>query len=636
MKSRLQVMLTDWEALINDGGLACAISMFEIDRDIDRLRTSVTSRGLRVFTLDLPLLDDMLLQTLEHGYFVGSNSPFTAKKSKWDHRPKFLWGFWSRVLDVHGCLLENPCPNALASLRCLACLWKKLEVDCDPSYVINAVKDFHEIESQIPTPVLNWQGVSIDASAAPYFRSSFACAKPGLAEPQWLQFLQRLDRVAAILVSELPFFDSMSDNGSDEHGYFRHGRGAVSNRRGGEYKYSFPSWSDKLEGVFPFDWCSGQPLGSFPPSRREPPAKLAAVPKTAKGPRLIASEPVEHQWCQQKLFTFLDYHFGVGLIGKFVSLHDQAKSQVMVASASIDRSFCTIDLSSASDRISCKHIESLMRSNIPLLEAFHAVRTRSWTDGVVNKGQVYTTRKFTTMGSALTFPVQCLFFLAVTLASCGASSRKDILALVGKVRIFGDDIIAPNDAYVSVTSNLEALGLKVNLRKSFTKGYFRESCGADFWRGFDITPCKPKVALPVTPEEHAAVLDTSNNLHLKGWWRCASEFLQKLPHKMRSQTFTVSEAKKPKGFSGVAQPEGVPGPVSYAGRNPVPLKWDRYLHRWYSEILALSAPIKRVGLDDQVMLSEHFTRRYSELNPRTLGVTNKRKAKLALLRVAAI
>lgn len=620
MKSQLTVMLEDWGALLNDAGAACAITKSEFARDYERMRLSVTSRGLRVFTLDLPLLDDILLSVLENGYLAVSNAPFTGQKSKWDRRPKFLYGLWSRVIDANGCLLKDPCPNCLASLRSLACLYKKLQVKCDPSRIQNAVREFHEIEEQIAPPVLNWAGDSIDAYHAPFFRSSFARTKPGLAQFQWNQFLLRLDRVAAILVSELPYFDSMSENGPDKLGYFRHGRGAVSNRRRGQYKYAFPSWSDKLEGVFPFDWCSGQPLGSYPRSKEEPPAKLAAVPKTAKGPRLIASEPVEHQWCQQKLFTWLDHHIKDGLLGKFIALHDQGLSQVMVAQASVDRSLCTIDLSSASDRISCGHIESLMRSNPPLLEAFHAVRTRFWVDGVVTKAR-YETKKFTTMGSALTFPVQCIFFLCVTLASCGANTREDILRLVGKVRIFGDDIIAPNDAYASVTSNLEELGLKVNLRKSFTKGYFRESCGADFWRGFDITPCKPKVALPVTPEEHAAVLDTSNNLFKKGWWECASAFARKLPRKMVAQVFGMNE--------------GVPGLVSYSGRSPAPLKWDRHLHRWYSEILALSTPIKRVGLDDPAMLSEHFTREYSEVNPRVLGVANKTKATLALVRVAA-
>lgn len=621
MNSRLSTMLQIWESAIEDCRLACAIPLSEVFRDIETLRRSVTTRGLGTFVLDLPLLDDTVLQLLEYGT-VKFSGHFHGRKSKRDQRPRFLYAFWSLVCDASGCLLEEPSPTAIGAIRQLSCLFKKLEVACSPDRLKKAVEEFHAIEETILEPINDWTVDDPSSFALHPFRDSFALESSVKLDTgelrEWRSFLWRLDRVTRVLVAGLPVFDSMSENDDPAMGLFRHGRGVVSNLRRGEYKYSFPSWSDKLEGVFPFDWCSGQPLGSYPSNRREAPGKLAAVPKTAKGPRLIASEPVEHQWCQQKIATFLDYHFSRSVIGKFVNLHDQTLSQRMVASASMDRSLCTIDLSSASDRITPRHIESLFRTHRTLFEAMYAVRTRTLKDGVVSK-RVYTLRKFTTMGSALTFPVQCLFFLSVALASAGAHDMKTILALKGRVRVFGDDIIAPNTAYASIASNLTRLGLKVNEKKSFHLGYFRESCGADFWRGFDITPVKPKAIGTDAPEDYTRIMDTANNFHKRLLWRTADSFVKILPRRMTDRTFSINS--------------GVPGLVSFTGTSPVPLKWCRRLHVNYSMILVAKLSIKRVAQDSSAALGEFFTRRYSRLNPRTHGVTLKGKARLALVRV---
>lgn len=611
-------MLQEWEAVSIDCRLSCATSIVDSERDFSRLKRSVTSRGLGTFVLDLPTLDDLLLSLLENGS-VRFSGPFTARKSRTDRRPRFLWSFWSLVCDASGCLLSEPCPNAIVAIRMMACLHKKLSITCSPDRVSNTMREFHEIEEQIVAPSLSWSSDDIDVTDVPSFPRNFGDVRPSSSEGyRWNQFLQRLEKVSAILVSSLPLFDAMSDNNSTDKGYFRHGRGAVSNRRRNEYKYLFPNWSDKLERVFPFDWCSGEPIGTLHLNRVEVPASLSAVPKTAKGPRLIASEPVEHQWCQQKIFTWLDYHIKVGLIGRFVALHDQGLSQKMVAQASIDQSFCTIDLSSASDRISCRHIESLFRSNPPLIEAFHAVRSRFWTDKVENSG-TFSTKKFTTMGSALTFPVQCIFFLAVTLASAGAHDLASIRRLVGKVRVFGDDIIAPNHAYEEITSNLTRLGLKVNLRKSFHKGKFRESCGADYWNGFDVTPVKPKVASPLTPEDYVAILDTSNNLYKKGYWRASEFYASLLPSRMKSNVYDAAS--------------GVPGLISYCGTLVQSVRWCKNLHYSYTMQLCLKSKVKKVALDSSAMLCEFFTREFNRFNPRTLGIAKQTKARLALVRV---
>jgi hypothetical protein len=439
-------------------------------------------------------------------------------------------------------------------------------------------------------------------------------------------FTKRLDNVSRILISAIGSFDSMSDD-SRETGFFKHGPGAVSNLKGRDYKWSFPNWSEKLDRVFPFDWCSGAPLGESVPTMDEPCARLLAVPKTAKAPRLIASEPVEHQWCQQKIATFLDYRYSRTRIGKFIALHDQSLSQRLVASASHDRRLSTIDLSSASDRIATWHIEALFRSNPELLHAMHAVRTQRLEDGITSR-EVITLKKFSTMGSALTFPVQSLFFLAVALASCGASTKESIDRLIGKVRVFGDDIIVPTTKHASVVRNLTILGLKVNEEKSFVNGSFRESCGADWWAGFDTTPIKPKTYTPDAPESVQALVDSSNNFHASGYWRTAALLVSKLPRSIRNGT--LLKVRTSKDAMGAAKADSsVPALFTFGQPYLPKRRWNTALQREEVQCVILVKESKRTKQDNSMALREFLTRPFSAERPRETGTMRNRAAVMA-------
>ncbi len=621
MKSQLSVMLEIWSAASFDAADACASSYKDSFRDNERIRANLTSRGLSVLTLDLPTLDNHLLMLLEHG-MVDFQGPFTARRSKLDKRPSFLWGLWSRVCDAQGCLLSEPDPNAIAGIRQLTCFFKKHEVKCSEARIDNAVKEYYDIENQIIPPVLDWTNDDLDTSRDTSFTTSFNRERLPLWEPTGLdirrkQFLKRLDNVSRILISELGYFDSMSEQ-SSETGTFKHGPGAVSNLAGSAYKYVFPTWSSKLERLFPFDWCSGAQIGDLPVSTVEPPSKLFGVPKTAKTPRLIAMEPVEHQWTQQKIKTWLDNAMKSSLVGHFFTPSDQTLSQRLVVQSSIDRSLSTIDLSSASDRVSCRHVEALLNSNKPLLEAAHATRTRMIVDGLTSRPPMVL-KKFASMGSALTFPIQSIFFLSIALASAGATTRSDILRLKGKVRVFGDDIIIPRSAYAECVYALTELGLKVNQQKSFSDGYFRESCGADYWRGYDVTPVKPKHTFTGTLRDLQGLIDTSNNLYKKGWWKAADAVLKCIPLRMRKNVFHHSR--------------NVPGIISLSSEKTLPLKWDRHLHNYYVPHPYVTKSVKRVCQDSSFALREFLTRLYSELNPRETGTKRSIAARVASMRV---
>jgi len=86
--------------------------------------------------------------------------------------------------------------------------------------------------------------------------------------------------------------------------------------------------------------------------------------------------------------------------------------------------------------------------------------------------------------------------------------------------VYGDDIIVPAQHAESVSETLEAFGFKVNSRKSFWTGLFRESCGKDYYKGIDVTPVKVRRVIPTSRddvEELVSLVSFRNQLHERGF-----------------------------------------------------------------------------------------------------------------------
>nr|UJQ84971.1 MAG: hypothetical protein 3 [Leviviridae sp.] len=278
------------------------------------------------------------------------------------------------------------------------------------------------------------------------------------------------------------------------------------------------------------------------PSNHEVPSKLIAVPKTAKGPRLIAAEPTAHQWCQQATRTFLETRLNTLFGDNFIAFRRQDLSQVLVQKASLDRSLATVDLSSASDRLSCWLVERAFRKNKTLLRALHASRTRWISDDISSESKNYLyLKKFAAQGTAVTFPIQTVIFFIIALTACGFKSNgpedflcnnrfcKPIARFRNRIRIFGDDIIIPSYGYDKLEMLLHAVGLKVNRSKSFVTGNFRESCGMDCFMGDNVTPVKTTSLASTGPQSRQSLISYSNNLFQKGLWHAAMVVESKLP-----------------------------------------------------------------------------------------------------------
>jgi len=202
--------------------------------------------------------------------------------------------------------------------------------------------------------------------------------------------------------------------------------------------------------------------------------KISFVPKTAMTHRAIAVEPLLNGFVQKGIDVF----FRKRLKRVGIDLQDQSMNQRMARSGSLDdseESFCTIDLSSASDSISI----GLARLLLPpaWFDFLNHVRSHRYMLG----GGKYTYSKFCSMGNGFCFPLETLIFAACCKALRCGTPGKDF-------SVYGDDIVVRSKHAKAVLSLLKVMGFLPNAEKTFVTGPFRESCGSDWFGGVDVRP----------------------------------------------------------------------------------------------------------------------------------------------------
>jgi len=611
MKSLASSVLNIEAGILTDIRLAYPVMGRLLSLDESRLTQLTESRGEGLWTLDLPNLHALLIEGLEEGR-LSLKGPLSRAVSKRTKVPRLFSGLWLRVFSRDGCLLEAPDVNAIAFLCQLTKFGKKLFRACSPRRLHAAVGEYHNVERQLRPPTLRWESDELDPdrlSPGLHLRDGLDADLPlfpseDRGNEELGSLLDKCQRTFDLVVSELGFFEPITQSGKWEAENlgtgFRHGPGAVADRSGLVNKYDFPRWSAKLEEWFPYRDCGTIASDTeTQPLNHEVPSKLIAVPKTAKTPRLIAAEPTEHQFCQQWIKNTMVERLQALFGQTFVCFERQDLSQQMALQGSKDGRLATVDLSSASDRLSCWLVERAFRSNQSLLHVLHATRTRYLKDGISGKPEYVKLKKFASQGTAVTFPVQSLVFLCIAL---GCSIQGDvkwskIRTLRNRVRVFGDDIIVPTHAYAKLVRVLTCLGLSVNENKSFSKGLFREACGMDAWGGFDVTPCAPQRVLNDGPLSRRAILDISNNLFAKGYWNASRALESALGSHLLRRLPTVG------------RDSGITGRLSFLGASVdhLPRRWNALLHRTEFRVLGFRTRETRAVFGERFSLLQFFT-----------------------------
>lgn len=286
-------------------------------------------------------------------------------------------------------------------------------------------------------------------------------------------------------------------------------------------------------------------------------SRTQAVPKNEQTSRLICIEPLGNMALQLAAGTYIEgslRRYGINIsnadpIGKPIEqkrkdlnyLYDKdllPKKRKNVQSelncelarlGSVDGTLSTIDLKSASDLITPLLIKTLWPRE--WYELFMLLRSPVTT--IKGHGDIEL-NMMSTMGNGFTFPM-----MTMTLASlCYAVERSNNKESQrfrwdsSKWGVFGDDIICPTERFNEVVSCLESCGLVVNNDKSFSTGFFRESCGGDFYKGVDVTPIYIK-SLDQPHEVYVAInqlLNWSVKHRNYALWQPLIELVKMLPH----------------------------------------------------------------------------------------------------------
>jgi len=416
--------------------------------------------------------------------------------------PKFLGGLFDLVFDRgSGQLLDDPSIAAIQSIRQVTMAFGKIELECSYERVQAAYQEYIKCESELRA---SDRARSHD-DLMDYRR---------VANLLWRSLNSRIDR--RIYNGELTP---------------AHGPGATADGLKGNQKYTLSEWTERLESVFPFiewaapsyslyEWVNGHV--DFREPGRERPVKVIHVPKTLKTPRIIAEEPTCMMFMQQALLQEMKDEFRTDFNARHLICFDsQVPNQRLAREGSASGRLATLDLKEASDRVSNQLVRELFANFPHLGEAVQVVRSRK----ADVQGKVIRLAKYASMGSALTFPLEAMVFCTLVFLGIEKElnrplTQADVSNLHGQVRVYGDDIVVPVEYVSSVIRTLEHFGARVNLRKSFWNGKFRESCGADFYAGQSVDVVRVRRVFPKSlkdGKEIEAIVALRNQLFELGW-----------------------------------------------------------------------------------------------------------------------
>jgi hypothetical protein len=310
----------------------------------------------------------------------------------------------------------------------------------------------------------------------------------------------------------------------------RHGPGAVSTGERGLKKADFSRLYRSLESEYPFTeyFCYSlahvcdelQRIESLDVQEAGT-AKVVLVPKDSRGPRLISCEPLELQWIQQGLMTKIVKRLESDpLTAGHVNFTDQSINRQLALESSVSGKWVTLDMKEASDRVSLELVNQLF-CGTRILRGLTASRSRATQ---LPDGRLIEMKKFAPMGSAVCFPVESLIFYALSVSAISTYTTKSRAEARRLVYVYGDDLIVDAEVHSLILQHLPRFGLLFNDGKCCTEGFFRESCGCDAYKGFDVTPIKLRSvwrSSKMSPGDLASWVSYSNSLWRAGYWDTA-------------------------------------------------------------------------------------------------------------------
>jgi hypothetical protein len=468
--------------------------LLEANRDIKLISRRTLSEGMSFLTKTLPALGKAVDSGLLSGMY---QCPSAFKKRKGTRLPCFLYGLLIQVFTSSGNVREDACVHAISTLRQLAFVFYKYELDYTDDIVGSFLDNFVACDHMCERPPMN---------------------------PEVMASIFYAQETVNTLFKEFCLDEIALKNGP--------GVSATGVETWERYRPS--QFYPELDALYPYhisyyynqrhlfdDW---EQYWDLPYQGDHGTSKLMMVPKDSRGPRIISAEPHEKMAYQQALrcplYQYIESH---PITRGQVNFTDQRINGELALSGSIDGRWATLDLKSASDLLSLTLVEDLFNET-----SIWQWLKNSRSANIETPNGTRELKKYAPMGNALTFPVQAICYYSLIVGRFIALGMPRQQAF-RSVFVYGDDIIVPIWLTDEAIDVLTINGLLVNESKSCSNGYFRESCGVDAYKGVDVTPQKLKKVWTRNPDITVltAYVAYSNYFHREAWWH-ASTYLDKL------------------------------------------------------------------------------------------------------------
>lgn len=475
------------------------------EKDYNYSLKRFSAEGIKYLTVTLPSLRKAVDLSFSTGHIEVPNS---FKCVKGTGIPAFLSSHFRKIYDESGSLLPKPYVARIKHVRQILEAFYKLELpysrDIESSTLENFVNNEEKVVSFLNTSEL-WR------------------------TPDDLKVISGAALLCRYVFQE---FDP-----KDIHP--RHGPGSLATGEKGEEKWLTSRLYNQIHQVFPYykyfyhsTDMLGDLAGQYRSLERLPKgsSKIVLVPKDSRGPRIITMEPLEYMFLQQGLGRKIMQRLETSPLTRGrINFTDQKVNQELARKGSLTGEWATLDMKDASDLLSVDVVKLVFRLKPTILKCLLALRT---TDTILPDKREVSLRKFAGMGSALCFPVESFIFWALSVSALAHAKGIELQDASALVYVYGDDIIVPTEYAEVVIHELSAVGLRVNTEKSYYTGVFRESCGADWYYSYDVTPTRFRKPFPESSDDGTG---------LAAWVSYANMFMAKGYHMLASSIFTDLE-----------------------------------------------------------------------------------------------
>lgn len=523
-----------------------------LERDIISLEKRFENEGYGFLTVALPALDGALVRGLSSGKFA---CPDGFKTTKGGTIPRIFSGMFCKIFEPStGTLKDDADLCVLKCLRNALLLFKKTQLSPENEELLHkkAVKEFYQCDEVARHVVINDRHAHLigrvcklllntlnhkDVQNAVYKHGPGSVEEGYSANQKWLQLSNSLRR------GDFDGADFGFDVAARHHERYQKLslRGLSDVNRSNDRN----ELSDRCDNGDKRVRGKPQHIPIFDEASRSS-ARLVTVLKNSTSRRTITVEPMLHQFVQQGLNILLREAISeCKILRNSLALTDQTANQKLALEGSLYDNWATIDLKSASDLLSVKLVESVFGHHGLFLDHMMDCRSPSvYSDS----NEAISLGKFAGMGNALTFPVQSICFAVVCYAaildSQGITPTYWNLRRASRhVRVYGDDIIVSRQHAHQCVNWLQDVGLKVNVKKSFLEGNFKESCGVDAFRGVDVTPLylrhRPDES-STDPNIIAGLVALSNSMWIEGLYEPSTCLKDEVESRLRKRLPLVS------------------------------------------------------------------------------------------------